>query len=138
MRAWRWLAAVFSVVGWVYAWYMFRGFRNAFARDEIPMPPWLLIAMGLATTLLIATAVLIFMRSALWPRIAVVAGPVYLASLVIGQFAYMRGIFSSVTIKEAFDTLFSGGGLAKVAFVVGVSLVLVLSGLTALIHREAT
>lgn len=136
MRAWRWLAAVFSVIGWVYAWYMFRGYRNAFARDEIPMPPWLLMAMALATTLLIATAVLIFMRSALWPRVAVAAGPVYLASLVIGQFAYMRGIFSSVTIKEAFDTLLSGGP-AKLGFLVGVSLVLTLAGLTALIHREA-
>lgn len=140
MRASKRVAAVAALVGWIYSWSVIRQVRTEFSFGDLgQMPVWLLILMGGTSTLLIATSLAAAMGARFWPILSAVAGPAFLALIVLGQYAVMRHpqIHRAVGIDDAFNAALRVRSPFSVAvFVAAVPTALVLSALTWMIRSR--
>lgn len=142
MKAARVIAILVSLIGWGYAWVVFRRVRSEFLVTHASPPVWLLVLMGLASTMLIATAVVAGMRTPSWPWVAIAAGLVFIGMVVLGQRSVMQNAVdfaegdTTVTFIDASRASIRERSLPGAAVIAGVSTGLVLSGLTGLITRR--
>lgn len=122
-----------ALAAWIYSWSLFSEARNEFSVAGGSPPVWLLVLLGIATTSLIAGAGAALMHFRFWPEIAIVAGGLFVASVVGTQFATMRIASGSVTIGDALDASLRVRTMAGVVFISLAPTAMVASALTALL-----
>lgn len=159
VKAARIVAGVVAAIGWVYSWYLFRGIRNQYARVDIgSMPLWLLIIMGLTSTALIATTVMVMLRAEVWSKLSIAAGGLLFVAIVMAPFALMSSYESQgsdgvrkcanfgpasceqpANLASAFKAVFATrSALSAAVFVAGVPTILVLCGSSGLLLPRLT
>ena len=129
-------------MGWLYSWWLIRGFRAEYAAGDIgPMPMWLTVLMTLASTALIAAAVSAGMKAPIWPWLSIIAGAGMVKLVVGGYFAVLRSTVPELSpgLGEAFNAALRSQKMwVVVIFVAGIPAALVLAGLTGLmLNRSA-
>ncbi|MGH2772726.1 MAG: hypothetical protein ACRDIU_06280 [Actinomycetota bacterium] len=126
-----------GLVGWLYSWWLIRGFRAEYAAGDIgPMPMWLTVLMTLASTALIASAVSAGMKAPVWPWLSIVAGIGTVKLVVGGYFAVLRSTVPELSPgpSEAFNAALTSQKMwVVVVFVAAIPTALVLAGLTGLL-----
>lgn len=139
----RLVALITAVVGWIYSWIVFRQVRSEHQLGDASLPGWLLILMGTASTVLIATAFLAYFRSWVWAPLALASGILFFSMIVLGQLSVMQSALDfarsqgaearTVTFMDAARAALRLRSTAGAVVVAGVPTLLVLSGLTGLV-----
>lgn len=141
MNAARKIALWTGLVAWVYSYAYFRGLSDQ-AIDELPGAAT--IFMGIVSTVLIATSVAAGLRIFLWPALAIASALLMVAFVVIGQQAVLNQALESVGsaqragLGDALDAVLRSRSAGGVIIVTLVPLLLLLSGLTALLVPRAS
>ncbi|MGH9196318.1 MAG: hypothetical protein ACRD1T_11330 [Acidimicrobiia bacterium] len=143
MSAARRFAILIALVSWIYSWWILRGVRAEYATGQIgSMPLWLLILLGGATTLLLATAVTAGLRSPAWPLFAAIGGVALVAGVFGSQYGLMKSAVdvlaptANVNVDDAVRSVFRSRGAVEITGLFGLSTLLILAGATGYLKPE--
>lgn len=138
MRAARSFVIVVALVAWIYSWWLFRGVRAEYTTGEVgSMPGWLLVLLGGTTTALVATAVAAWLRAPAWPLLALAGSVGLVASVVGSQYGVMKSAVDALApgtplaLTDAVRALVRTRGSFEIALISGLSMFLLLGGVTA-------
>jgi hypothetical protein len=143
VNAVRRVSALFALIGWLYAWFLFRGARIEYGAGDIgDTPTWLTVLGALGTTWLIASAIAAGIKFQFWPWMAI-AGAVLVVVLAVGtQYAVMNsaltvlsksGSARHATALDATRAFINSRGLFELVVFITAPVVMLLGGLSALV-----
>lgn len=135
----RGLTAFIGFVGWLYSWSLIRAIRRDFSFGLGRMPLWLMVLMGIASTLLIAAGLSAAMRAASWPALAASGGIFLFLLVVLGQLAVMQAApgIEDPSFSQAFHAAIRvRSPISAGLFVIALPAALVVFGLAGLSLRS--
>jgi hypothetical protein len=142
VNAVRRVSALFALVAWIYAWFLFRGARIEYGAGDIgDTPTWLTVLGALGTTWLLASAIAAVIKFQFWPWMAI-AGAVLVVVLAVGtQYAVMNSALAVLsesgsprhaTVLDAARAFINSRGAFELIVFITAAVAMKLGGLSAL------